>query len=344
MEKNRKKIKCVVWDLDNTIWEGTLVEGSNVILRKEIKGIIETLDNRGILQSIASKNSHKLAMDKLREMGLDQYFLYPQINWGSKSISIKEIVKSINIGMDTVAFVDDQSFERDEVNFEIPEILCIDVADLENLLEMPAMKPQFISEDSKIRRVMYQQDIERKKVEENFEGPAEEFLASLNMVFTISPVREGDLERAEELTVRTHQLNTTGYTYSYEELNNLRQSKNHKLLIAGLDDKYGTYGKIGLALIECNEVWTIKLLLMSCRVMSRGVGTVLLNHILNLAKLAGKCLRAEFMPNEQNRMMQITYKFAGFKEINAPGETIIFENDLSQIQPFPDYMKVNIIE
>ena len=91
--------------------------------------------------------------------------------------------------------------------------------------------------------------------------------------------------RAEELTVRTHQLNTTGYTYSYEELDELRHSPDHLLLIAGLDDVFGSYGKIGLSVVELGpQSWTIKLLLMSCRVISRGVGTVMLTHIMKLAK------------------------------------------------------------
>ena len=192
---------------------------------------------------------------------------------------------------------------------------------------------------------MYMHDIERNTVEEKFEGPAEDFLASLDMAFTIAPAQEGDLERAEELTVRTHQLNSTGYTYSYEELNSFRQSDHHKLFMATLDDKYGTYGKIGLMLIEClDQIWTIKLLLMSCRVMSRGVGTIMLNYIMNEAKKANKSLRAEFVPNDRNRMMLVTYTFAGFKEIQTNNGVTIYENDLSQIQPFPNYVKVNILE
>ncbi len=345
MEKKEQKIKCVVWDLDNTIWNGVLIEDSNVTLLSGIKDKIEVLDQRGILQSIASKNDHDLAMSKLRELGLYEYFLYPQINWGTKSVSVKEIAKSINIGIDTLAFIDDQAFERDEVNFENPQVLCIDSANLEHLLDMPEMFPRFITEDSRNRRLLYMHDIERNTAEEKFEGPAEDFLASLDMVFTIAPAQEGDLERAEELTIRTHQLNSTGYTYSYEELNSFRRSERHKLFMATLDDKYGTYGKIGLMLIEClNDIWTIKLLLMSCRVMSRGVGTIMLNYIMNEAKKANKRLQAEFVPNDRNRMMLVTYSFAGFKEIQSNNGVTIFENDFFQIQPFPNYVKVNIPE
>src|SRR4029077_1593995 len=112
------------------------------------------------------------------------------------------------------------------------------------------------------------------------------------------------------------------------------------LLVASLTDRYGSYGKIGLALVECDAdlqppVWSVKLLLMSCRVMSKGVGTLMINHILAEAKRAGALLRAEFVSNDRNRMMYVTYKFAGFKEVERHGDVAVLENDLAHIQPLP---------
>lgn len=341
----KRHVKCVVWDLDNTIWDGILLEEDIVKLRGNVTGIIQTLDSRGILQSIASKNEYSMAMEKLKEFDLYEYFLYPQINWNSKTSSIKEISKSLNIGLDNIALVDDQTFERDEVSFSFPEVLCIDAAQLDQLLIMPEMNPRFITDDSKMRRKMYIYDIERNKVEEEYLGSKEEFLATLNMKFTICSATEEDLKRAEELTIRTNQLNATGYTYSYDELDYFRQSENYKLLVASLEDKYGTYGKTGLTLLECTKkVWTIKLFLVSCRVMSRGVGTLMLNYIMNLAKEEKIHLHAQFLPTDRNRMMYITYKFAGFKETEKIDDLIILENNLTRIQSFPEYVKVNYHE
>ncbi|MEH2072605.1 MAG: HAD-IIIC family phosphatase [Nostoc sp.] len=343
-KQDKKVIKCVVWDLDNTIWYGVLLEDEKVTLQENILKIIHTLDSRGILQSIASKNERTTAITKLEEFGLKEYFLYPQINWNSKAASIKEIAKLLNIGLDAIAFIDDQLFELEEVKFSLPEILCINVDEIENILDMPVMNPRFITEDSRIRRLMYISDIERQNAEKEFIGAADEFLATLKMKFIISSAKEEDLQRAEELTLRTNQLNTTGYTYSYDELNHFRSSENHKLLIASLEDKYGTYGKIGLTLLECEtEIWTIKLLLMSCRVMSRGVGIIMLNHIMSLAQSNNVRLVAEFISNDRNRMMYISYKFAGFKEIKNNGSSVILENDLSRIQPIPSYVDFQVI-
>ncbi|MEH2178704.1 HAD-IIIC family phosphatase [Nostoc sp.] len=342
---DKKAIKCVVWDLDNTIWDGVLLENDRVSLRNRVVEIIKTLDGRGILQSIASKNDYARAIAQLQEFGLHEYFLYPQINWNSKSSSLKEIAKSLNLGINTFAFIDDQLFELEEVSFSLTEILCINTSELAHFLELPEMNPRFITEDSRLRRLMYMSDIERNNLEKKFVGTQEEFLATLNMIFTISSAQEEDLQRAEELTVRTNQLNTTGYTYSYDDLNHFRKSDKHKLLVASLDDKYGSYGKIGLALVEFQEVvWTIKLMLMSCRVMSRGVGTIMLNYMMTLAKNNNVRLRSEFVSNNHNRMMYVFYKFAGFKEIEKNGDLQILENELTQIQLFPEYVKVKIIE
>jgi len=339
----RRKVKCIVWDLDNTLWSGTLLEGDELRLREGVREIIHTLDARGILHSVASRNHAESALARLRELELEEYFLYPQINWGSKAASIRSIAESLNIGLDSICFIDDQDFERAEVQAALPQVLCMDHLQLPHLLTMPELNPETITAESRMRRQMYLGEMRRKQTEESFTGPQEEFLASLSMVFTISPARAQDLCRAEELTNRTNQLNTTGRTFSREELEELRCSDRHLLLMSELTDKFGNYGKIGLALVECNpEVWTIKLLLMSCRVMNRGVGTIMLNHILRRARESGVRLLSEFVSNDRNRMMYVTYKFAGFTEIENRGGTQILEHDLASIPPVAAYVSVKV--
>jgi FkbH-like protein len=340
-QAEHKTVKLLIWDLDNTLWRGTLLEDQSVRLRDEAKEMLALLDQRGILHSIASRNDHETAMRKLQEFGIAEYFLYPQINWNSKAANVETIVRRINVGMDTVAFIDDEPFEREEMRHAFSEVLVLDANALPELARRQEFVPPFITQDSARRRKMYQADLERHKAEKEFVGPKEDFLRLLNMKFTIVPAREDDLQRAEELTIRTHQLNTTGYTYSYGELNAFRESPNHLLLIAGLEDKFGDYGRIGLALVELGpQAWTVKLLLMSCRVMSRGVGTILINHILTLARDAGVRLRTEFRPNGKNRMMLVTYKLGGFREVEQSGELIIFEHDMQSIQPTPAWVEL----
>ncbi|GAA2597695.1 HAD-IIIC family phosphatase [Dactylosporangium fulvum] len=344
MSANGKTVKCVVWDLDHTVWDGALLEDDRVALRPGVTEAIRTLDERGILHSIASRNDHAAAMARLEELGLADYFLYPQINWGKKSSSVRAVAKALNIGLDAVAFIDDQPFERDEVAFELPQVRCLDAAALPDLARMPELTPRFVTEDSRIRRQMYRADQVRQGVEERFDGAQDQFLSTLGMRFEIRPAAESDLRRAEELTVRTNQLNTTGVTYSYEELDAFRESDRHLLLTASLTDRYGPYGTIGLALVETGEQdWNLRLLLMSCRVMSRGVGVVLINHIKRRARDAGAQLIADFVSTDRNRMMYVSFKFNGFAEISRDERVVRFAADLSSIPADPPYLDVRVV-
>lgn len=340
---NSKEIKCVVWDLDNTVWDGVLLEDEAVVLKPRIKEIVKELDARGILNSIASKNEHHHAMNKLKEHGLDEYFLFPEINWNAKSSSISQIQKNLNIGVDTFLFIDDQQFELEEVAFAHESINTMDAAHYEQLLSHPQLTPRYITEDSAQRRSMYQAEIARKQEEAEYKGAEEKFLASLNMKFFVTEASENDLKRAEELTVRTNQLNSTGVTYDYDELYSYMVSDDHLLLVCELTDRLGSYGKIGLALIDKHDdYWHLKMLLMSCRVISRGVGTLLLTHIVNEAKKADKKLRADFKQTDRNKMMYITYKFNNFEELENNGGNIVFENDLSYVPAYPSFIEIEV--
>lgn len=333
-------VKCVVWDLDDTLWDGVLLEGGAAALRPGAAEAVRALDARGILQSIASRNAPDPALERLRAFGLEDYFLSPQIGWGAKSESVARIAQALNIGIDSLAFLDDQPFERDEVAAAHPKVLCLDPADLAAVVARPELTPERITADARNRRLMMRADQARTADEERFEGPREDFLASLGMRMEIAPAAEDDLSRAEELTQRTNQLNTTGETFDLEALRALAHSPDHLLLMAGLEDKYGSYGKIGLALVETGpEVWRIRLLLMSCRVMARGVGAVLINHLRDRARAAGVRLEADFVPTDRNRMMYITYKFNHFHETaRAADGRIRLENDLAQVQSMPAHL------
>lgn len=147
-----QKIKCVVWDLDNTLWNGILSEGDDVKLRDGVIDIIKALDERGILQSIASKNEFSDAYAKLEEMGIAEYFLYPQINWNPKSESVKNISKNLNLALDTFAFIDDSPFEREEVKSADEKILTVDADDIDKIISTERFIPKFITEDTRDRK------------------------------------------------------------------------------------------------------------------------------------------------------------------------------------------------
>ncbi len=343
MTRSGVKVKCVVWDLDNTLWNGILAEGDSVAVRSEARIAIKALDERGILQSIASRNDFDAAMSRLRDEGLEEYFLYPQINWSLKSESISNIVKDLNIGIDSIAFLDDQAFERDEVASVHPEVRVYDAPAVAQLTAMDEFIPEFVTEDSRNRRAMYRAEAHRKDAKHAFKGPEEAFLRSLGMKLSMSLAHESDLPRAEELTLRTNQLNTTGITYSIDELRVLISDPGYRVIMVDLMDRYGDYGKIGLVLLSMGKsAWTIELLLMSCRVMSRGVGGVIINLLRKECARRGISLRTRFRDTGRNRMMYVTYRFAGFREMDGSSDEGLLENDLSAIPSLPDYVQLNL--
>ncbi len=334
-------IKCLVWDLDDTIWDGVLLEGGGRSLKPGVLETVQELDRRGILQSLASRNDHEAALARLEEFGLAEYFLYPQINFGPKSDSVKIIAEKLNIDLDTFAFIDDQAFERSEVRSVHPAVRAFSDRDLASLTELKCFCPRFVTPDSARRRQMYQTDQERATAEEKFQGPAEAFLANLELKFTLDRVGPGDLERAVDLTERTHQLNTTGLTFDHDQLAALTHSPDHLLVINSLTDRFGDYGRIGLSLLDkSGDRWVLKLLLMSCRVMSRGVGSAMLNIWVRHALAAGRELYADFVETDRNRIMYVTYCFAGFEEVERRDGRILLRRPAANPPALPPYLGV----
>jgi methoxymalonate biosynthesis protein len=310
-----KLVKCLVWDLDNTLWRGTLLEDANVTVSPEIRDVIVELDSRGILQSIASKNDHDLAWRRLEEAGLAEYFVHPQIGWGRKSDSVGEIADQLNFALDTIAFIDDLPSERAEVAFRANEVRCYAAEQAASLADLPEFSPEVVTVDARRRRQMYQASFRRDTERESFAGPDEEFLRSLDLVMTIQRAGEEDLSRVEELTLRTSQMNATGVHYPDAVLRGLLDDQNHEVLTVTLTDRFGPHGGVGVLLLEYHPaVWHLKLLATSCRVVSFGAGAVILNWLIDQSARAGVHLAADFRPTDRNRMMDIAYRFAGFAE------------------------------
>jgi methoxymalonate biosynthesis protein len=308
-------VKCLVWDLDNTLWRGTLLEDPEVTLPDEIRRTIIELDARGILQTVASKNDRDHAWQRLEALGIAEYFVLPQIGWHAKSQSVKEIADQLNFAMKTIAFIDDQPAERAEVAHHHPEVRCYDAAQAVALTGLAEFSPAVVTVDAARRRQMYQAGFRRTAERENFTGPDEEFLRSLDLVMEVKRADATDLTRVEELTLRTSQMNATGVHYSDADLRALIADPDHEVLTVTLTDRFGPHGAVGVLLLAYHEkVWHLKLLATSCRVVTFGAGAVLLNWLIDAAATAGVHLAADFRRTERNRMMEIAYRFAGFTD------------------------------
>jgi methoxymalonate biosynthesis protein len=312
-------IKCLVWDLDNTLWQGTLLEDPEVRLPGEIRDVIAELDSRGILQSIASKNDHDLAWLRLEQLGIAEYFVFPKIGWQSKADSVRQIADQLTFALSTIAFVDDMPYERAEVAFRAPEVRCYPAEQAVSLAGLPEFSPAVVTIDARRRRQMYQAGFCRDAERDSFAGPDEEFMRSLDLAMTIKRADEEDLSRVEELTLRTSQMNATGVHYPDEVLRGLLADPAHEVLTVTLTDRFGSHGAVGVLLLERHRaVWHLKLLATSCRVVSFGAGAVLLNWLIDRAARAGAHLTADFRRTDRNRMMDIAYRFAGFTGDTCP--------------------------
>jgi methoxymalonate biosynthesis protein len=315
MSEKPTLVKCLVWDLDNTLWQGTLLEDPDVHLPDEVRAVIVELDSRGILQSVASKNDHDLAWRRLEELGVAEYFLVPQISWGRKSDAVITIAKELQFALTTMAFVDDTATERAEVTYHAPEVRTYTEKDVRSLPDRPEFSPEVVTVDARRRREMYQANTRRTVEKDSFNGPDEDFLRSLDLVMAIKRADQDDLSRVEELTLRTSQMNATGVHYSDATLRGLLVDPAHEVLTITLTDRFGPHGAVGVLLLERHPgVWHVKLLATSCRVVTFGAGTVLLNWLVDQAARAGVHLAADFRPTDRNRMMEIAYRFAGFTQ------------------------------
>lgn len=276
-----KPWKCIVWDLDNTLWQGTLIEDGQerIQLRQDLLEVIRESDRRGILHSVASKNNHDDAMRVLNRWGVDKYFLYPQIGWDPKSQSVSRIAQLLNIGVDSLAFVDDQPFEREEVGSALPQVSVVDAADAAQILSRPECQVP-ITEESQQRRSMYQEEKERKLVQELFEGDYEKFLRECKIEVTLTQLTGENLERVYELAQRTNQMNFSGARYPREQLTELGQSHTHETFVIRCTDKFGSYGIVGFALVNNSEPRLLDLM-FSCRIQGKRVEHAFLAYLLD---------------------------------------------------------------
>jgi FkbH-like protein len=336
--------KCIVWDLDNTLWDGVCLEG-DVLVRDGVIRTIQELDRRGILHSIASRGDEDLAMKVLKERGIDGLFLVPRINWLPKSQNIVQISGELGISTDAMALVDDDPFEREQVAFMLPDVLTIDAMSSCLIPGMPDFTPGHITPEAAGRRRFYQSEFLRRKAESAF-ATREDFLMSCAMQVKIRPMQDEDIPRVAELMTRTHQLNTTGWLLDRKELRDLLRRKSDSVMIAvaELEDRFGSYGIIGTAIAEKSPLtWRLRYLAVSCRVLGRGIERAFLVSLLREAFAKG-CTHVEatYRDTGRNRMMRALYQMVGLHISGQSGEDgdLVFQLDQSDVPGIPPWVKV----
>ena len=325
-EKPADKVKCVVWDLDNTLWDGTLIETedeNSLKLREYVKDVIRGLDERGILQSIASKNDYRYAWHVIEKLGLADYFLYPQIHWNAKSGSMKKIAKDLNVGIDSLVLIDDSVFEREQVHSELPQVRVYDADEVEKLLSYPEFTV-LVTEESRNRRSMYQAEMKRKELQNADNADITDFLKKCHLeIEMFEPKTEDEINRCYELVVRTNQLNMSGKKYTREEFEGVLNRKDVYNFAITCKDNFGTYGIVGFGQYQVrNSVLVFEEFAMSCRVAGKYVESALFAHLLKVQK----CTIGEFGVNKtkKNILLRNTLEKIGFNEIKNSNEKVVY--------------------
>lgn len=341
--KPNGKIKCIVWDLDGTLWDGILVEDGldGLRLKPEIPEILRTLDERGILHSIASKNDHDTAMQVLKHFGIDDYFLCPQISWGPKSDGIAAIAQQINIGKDTLLFVDDSEFERSEVKAVHPEIRILDTREYRSIPEMKECQVT-VTQESRDRRKMYQVEAKRQDIAEGFGSDYLAFLRHCEMRLQIQPMTPENLDRVHELTQRTNQMNFSGTRYDREVLRSILHSTDLYGYVLSCEDRFGSYGIVGFSIVDAREPRMTDLM-FSCRVQSKRVEHAFLGHILRkYIQSTGRDFFANYRKTEKNAPSGRVFQDMGMEELETLNgvTSLVFRKD----KQIPDDKVVTIVE
>lgn len=338
---NNHKIKCVVWDLDNTLWKGILTEDGpeKIEIETNIKEIITELDNRGILQSISSKNNYNETIDFLKRHKIDEYFLYPQISWEPKSESIKRLAKNLNIGIDTILFIDDQAFEREEVLKNCEGVSVFDPINLDKLLSLPECNVPKTAESVK-RRLLYKQDVLRLQAMEQFDGKYFEFLRSCDITLKIGPLLPDNIERVYELAQRTNQMNFSGNRYSKPELEVLVNSNLTDTFVLECSDKFGDYGIIGFAAVEKEKNILIDLM-FSCRVQSKRVEHAFLSYLLT--KYIPQSINGfwiKYHKTDKNAKSATVFNDFSFTKISDIDDNVLLNFPKTKIIPQDNIIKI----
>lgn len=267
-----QKIKLVIWDLDETFWQGILSEGS-VVISDANKKIITLLTDAGIIHSICSKNNLSDVKTVLENNGLWEYFVFTSINWDAKGARVKQLIADMQLRPANVLFLDDNHSNREEVKFFCPEITTAGPEILEDLLLFAENAEK---RDTAHKRLKQYKLLETKCEEKHQFSSNEEFLMQSNINVEIHTDCLDNLPRIHELILRSNQLNFTKLRSTEEELTELFKDDETTSAYVTVKDKFGEYGLVGFYAVKNN---TLVHFLFSCRILGMGIEQYIYNTL-----------------------------------------------------------------
>lgn len=346
--------KCIVLDLDNTLWGGIIGEdgyegiklGNNPLGRSfvEFQKILLSLNQRGIILAINSKNNYNDAIKVIKEhpdmILKEENFASMMINWNDKVSNLKEIANELNIGLDSMIFVDDEPVNRELVKLVLPEVLTIDLptdpstyaSTIMSLNDLNLLK---ITDDDVKRGKMYFQEKKRSELKTSIN--LDDFLSQLNIKLRIKNADKFTIPRISQLTLKTNQFNLTTKRYQIEDIEKLSNNNNYFLGCVQVEDKFGDNGITGIYIVKkSDKEWFLDSFLLSCRVMGRGIEERIIAYILQQAKNHNVLIvKGKYIPTQKNKPAENFFQNCGFVKDN---DYWIF--DLNKEIKIPKYIEL----
>lgn len=340
--------KCLILDLDNTVWGGVIGDdglegiqlGHGLGIGKaftEFQMWVKKLKQRGVIICVASKNNEETAKEPFEKhpdmvLKLDDIAVF-QANWETKVDNIRTIQSVLNISFDSMVFLDDNPFERNIVRENIPGITVPDLpqdpADyLEYLYSLNLFETANYSNADKDRTKQYQVEAKRVSFSKTFTNEAD-FLKSLNMVSTVSGFTKFNIPRVAQLSQRSNQFNLRTIRYTEADITAMAENPDVVDLSFTLEDKFGDNGLIAVVIMKPldKEILFVDTWFMSCRVLKRGMENFILNTMVKKAKAAGyKQIIGEYLPTLKNKIVERHYEKLGFSKIEGTATLQYFLN------------------
>ena len=327
--------KCLILDLDNTIWGGIIgddgMEGIQVgylglgKIFTELQLWAKQLKQRGIILAICSKNTESIAMEPFQShpdmvLHMDDIAVFVA-NWETKVDNIRHIQSILNIGFDSMVFVDNNPFEREIVKSAIPDITVPELPEdpaeyLIYLRSLNLFETAFFTEQDDQRTRQYQEEARRNAVLQRFDNEMD-FLANLQMVSEVKAFDEFGIPRVAQLSQRSNQFNLRTIRYTEADIKQLSADPNFYTISLSLKDRFGDHGLIGIVILKKQDDDTLFMdsWIMSCRVLKRGMENFTINTIADLARANGfKRVMGEYLPTKKNGIVKDHYLTLGFKQ------------------------------
>ena len=357
MSANGKSKKALIFDCDNTLWKGILGEDGfdNIEMSpstkdgaifSEVQSIALSLSKQGILIGLCSKNNLK-DIDEVIKFHPDmqlrkKYITINKSNWLDKVTNLRQIAKELNIGLDSLVFVDDSSFEVNLIKEQLPEITVLQVP--EKLYEYPKLLRENIGlfynlsvteEDTK-KIEMYKQQVKRENVKNEFMN-INDYLASLELKMTIYDDNKSIIPRMSQMSQKTNQFNLTTKRYTEGDIKNFISSNNTKVFAFSVSDKFGDSGVTGLCILNFDKIKKtadIDTFLMSCRIIGRNIEYAFMDYLINfLSHNKIENITAKYIKTQKNEQVNEFYDKCSFSLIKFNNNTKEYELIVKNYKP-----------